>query len=179
MTQLNDKLGKVDSYLPLAKVYQVTFDDGPSQAIPRANLQEVAAQPNLAKGTRVKMHSLQEPTWTQLNDKLGKIQSYLPLAKVYQVTLDDESSQFIPRANLREVAEVATQLIFAKGTSVKVHSIQEPSMTQLNDKLGKIHSYLPLAKVYQVTFDDGSSQAILPKANLREVQPAAATTTAT
>merc|ERR1712032_1669711 len=39
MTHFNGKLGTIDSYKALIKAYLVTFDDGSSQAIPRANLQ--------------------------------------------------------------------------------------------------------------------------------------------
>merc|ERR1719201_52981 len=104
MMQFNDKLGTVGSYLPVVKAYLVTLDDGSSLCVPRANLQEMAAQPKqLAKGTRVKVHGIQEPSMTQFNGKIGTSHSFHALAKAHRVTLDDGSLQFIPKANLQEV----------------------------------------------------------------------------
>merc|ERR1719460_3159999 len=101
MMQFNDKFATIDSYHALVEAYQVTFDDGSSQFIPTAKLQEVAAQPKqLAKGTKVKVHGIQEPSMKQFNDKLGTIHSYHVPFKAYQVTFDDGSSLAYPRGEL-------------------------------------------------------------------------------
>jgi len=124
---------------------------------------QMAEKPKqLAKGTKVKAHGIQLRELVHFNGKIGTIDSYQVLVKVYLVNFDDGSSQCIPRANLQVVN-------LESGTRVKVHGIQEPSMTQFNGKIGTVGSYLPMLKAHQVTFDDGSSP-VIPRDNLQEVQ---------
>merc|ERR1719174_3400459 len=62
-----------------------------------------AAQPNLSRGTKVKVHGIQEPAINHFNGKLVTIHSYQVLGNAYKVTLDDGASQCFPEANLQEV----------------------------------------------------------------------------